>query len=212
MLSSIFVGLTLLSNLFVASPSAKPKETVLGSREFSLEKRYPNQWVSDVFKDNILLTLAYLRGGVHGSSINWAEIEKPFHYDFKLEKNQVFAFHGDVLPQYKGEVVKTTDAHFNSNEGFKSDGWLVGDGVCHLASLINWAARAAGLDVLSPTNHNFAVINQVPKKYGVAIYDVPGQSASNELQNLYIRNNKNKEILIAFDYDGTSLRVSVEEN
>ena len=212
MFPTIFVGLSLLSNLVFATPSAKPKEVVLGSGDFSLEKRYPNQWVSNVFKDNILLTLAYLRGTIHDSNIDWTEVEKPFHYEFKLEKNQVFAFHSDVLPQYKGEIVKTTDAHFNSSEGFKSDGWLVGDGVCHLASFINMVAKKAGLDVLAPTNHNFAAIPQVPEKFGVAIYDVPGQSASNELQNLYVRNNKDKEISIAFDYDGTNLKVSVEEN
>lgn len=153
-----------------------------------------------------------MRGIVKDSKVNWNEVEKPFHYEFKLDKNQVFAFHDDVLPQYKDEVVKTTNAHFNSIEGFKSDGWLVGDGVCHLASLINWAARAAGLDVLSPTNHDFAKINEVPREFGVAIYDVPGQTYSNEMQNLYVKNNKNKEISIAFDYNGTDLKVSVLEN
>lgn len=211
MFTSIFVGLSLLSNLLLATPSAKPNETILGSREFSLEKRYDNKYVSDIFKDNILLNIAYLRGIIKDSSINWNEIEKPFHYQFKLEKHQVFAFHDDILPQYKGDVVKTTDAHFSSIEGFKSDGWLVGDGVCHLASLINWSAKSAGLDVLAPTNHDFAAINQVPKEFGVAIYDVPGQSGSNQLQNLYIKNNKDKAISIAFDYDGTNLKVSILE-
>lgn len=211
MFASIFVGLSLISNLLLATPSAKTDTHILSSEEFSLEKRYPNQWVSDIFKDNILLNIAYLRGVAHGSDINWNKIREPFHYEVKLQKNQVFAFHDDILPQFQGKVVKTTGAHFNSSEGFKSDGWLVGDGVCHLASIINWAAKTAGLDVLAPTNHDFAAINQVPREYGVAIYDVPGQSSSNELQNLYITNNKDKEISIAFDYDGTNLKVSVIE-
>lgn len=209
MFTSIFIGLSLLSNLLFATPSAKPEVHTLGSREFSLEKRYPDKWVSGIFKDNILLNIAYLRGIVHGSEINWSEIEKPFHYEFRLKKEEVFAFHDDVLPNYRGKVVKTTGAHFNSSEGFKSDGWLIGDGVCHLASIINWAAKDAGLDVLAPTNHDFAAINQVPREYGVAIYNVPGQSSSNELQNLYIRNNKNEDISIAFDYNGDNLKVSV---
>ena len=205
------IGLSLISNLLIATPSAQPAH-VLGSHEFSLGKRYPDKWVSDVFKDNILLNIAYMRGIVHNSNIDWNEIEKPFHYEFKLEKDQVFAFHDDVLPEYQGKVAVSTHAHFNSGEGFKSDGWLIGDGVCHLASIINWAARDAGLEVLSPTNHNFAAINQIPREYGVAIYNVPGQSYSNEVQNLYIRNNKDKPISLVFDYDGENLKVSVVEN
>lgn len=211
MFTSIFIGLSLISNLLIATPSAQPAH-ILGSHEFSLEKRYPDKWVSDVFKDNILLNIAYMRGIVHGSNIDWNEIEKPFHYEFKLEKDQVFAFHDDVLPQYQGKIAVSTHAHFNSYEGFKSDGWLIGDGVCHLASIINWAARDAGLDVLSPTRHDFAAINQIPKEYGVAIYDVPGQSYSNQAQNLYVRNNKDKEIAVVFDYNGENLKVSIVEN
>lgn len=211
MFESVFIGLSLISNLLIASPSAQPAH-ILGTREFSLEKRYNDKWVSDVFKDNILLNIAYMRGIVKNpSNVNWEEVRKPFHYEFNLEKGQVFAYHEDVLPEYKGKVVKTTGAHFSSYEGFKYDGWLVGDGVCHLASLINWAARSAGLEVLSPTNHDFAAINQVPREFGVAIYDVPGQTSSNELQNLYIRNNKDKEVSITFDYDGENLKISVIE-
>lgn len=210
MFPTIFIGLSLLSNLFSAQ-SATPRENIVAERSFSLEDRYPNKWVSDIFKDNILLTLFYLRGNEKTSDVNWSKVEKPFRYDFKLEKGQVFAFHEDVKPEYKNELIKTTDSHFNSFEGFKSDGWLVGDGVCHLASFINWVARDAGLDVLSPTNHDFAAIPEVPREYGVAIYDVPGQSYSNELQNLYIRNNKGKEITLSFDYNGKDLKVSVLE-
>lgn len=210
MFQSVFIGLSLISNLLISTPSAEPVH-ILGSKEFSLEKRYSDKWVSDVFKDNILLNLAYMRGIVYGSQVNWDEVRKPFHYEFKLDKDEVFAFHEDALPQFKDKVVKTTGAHFNSYEGFKSDGWLVGDGVCHLASLINWAAREAGLDVESRTNHDFAAINQVPREYGVSIFYMPGQSYSNQLQNLYIRNNKDKEIEIVFDYNGDNLKVSVEE-
>lgn len=211
MFPSIFIGVSIISNLLIATPSAKPEVHALGSREFSLENRYPDKWVSDVFKDNILLNLAYMRGAVKSSNVNWDEVRKPFNYKFSLKKDQIFAFHEDVLPQFQGKVVKTTEAHFNSYEGFKSDGWLIGDGVCHLASIINWAARDAGLEVLSPTNHDFMPIPEIPKEYGVAIYDVPGQGYSNEAQNLYVKNNKDKAISINFDYNGKELKVSVFE-
>lgn len=210
MFPTLFIGIPLLSNLFAPQPS-KPAENVLAEKSFSMGYRYPDQWVSNVFKDNILLTLYYLRGNPKTQEVNWTAVERPFHYEIKIPKGKTFAFHEDVLPEYKDKIVKTTDSHFNSYEGFKSDGWLVGDGVCQLASFINMAARAAGLDVLSPTNHNFAAIPQVPREFGVAIYDVPGQNYSNELQNLYVTNNRGKETSLAFDFDGKNLKVSVTE-
>ncbi|MDP3987650.1 MAG: VanW family protein [Candidatus Levybacteria bacterium] len=183
---------------------------VVTSHEISLEKRYNNKFVNDVFKDNILLNLAYLRGDVQKpSEIEWEKIRKPFHYEFKLDPNKAFVYHDDVLDEYKGKVEKTTNAHFNSYEGFKSDGYLVGDGICHLASLIYWVARDANLQTEAPTNHDFAPIPQVPKEYGVSIYDSPGKSIENAIQNLYVTNNTKKPVEFIFDFDGTDLKVSV---
>lgn len=212
MFQTILVGISLLTNIFGSTQSVSLTPHVLSEKNYSLENRYSDKWVNDIFKDNILLTLAYLRGYGKTSDVNWSMVEKPFHYKMDLKPGQAFAFHDDVLPQFQGKVVKTTDAHFNSTEGFKSDGWLVGDGVCHLASFINMVAKAAGLDVLSPTRHDFAAIPEVPSDYGVSIYDYPGQSYSDEMQNLYITNNKNKDIAFVFDFDGKNLKVSVEEN
>jgi vancomycin resistance protein YoaR len=101
------------------------------------------------------------------------------------------------------------NAHFNYDDGFKSDGYLTGDGVCHLASIIYWAAKDAGLAALAPTNHNFATIPEVPKEYGVAIYYIPGSHDTNAKQNLYITNTFDKPVQFAFAYDGTSLTVKV---
>ncbi|MDO8620718.1 MAG: VanW family protein [Candidatus Levybacteria bacterium] len=188
----------------------KPSEQVLSSRAISLEKRYSNKFVNDIFKDNILLNIAYMADKVgKNASINWQEIGKPFHYKWTLKPNEVFSFHDDVLPEYQEKIVKTTNAHFNSQEGFKSDGYLVGDGICHLASIIYWAAKDAGLEAKAPTNHDFTPIPEIPKEFGVAIYDDPGKSYSNQVQNLYITNNKNVPIEFKFDYDGEILTVSV---
>src|SRR6266403_4195384 len=105
-------------------------EHLLGERSMSLEDRYANQSVNDVFKDNILLTFAYLSGKVtNPSHINWTDVRTASHYEVVLEPGEVFAFHDDVLPVYTGKTVKSTHAHFNSQDGFKSDGYLVGDGV-----------------------------------------------------------------------------------
>lgn len=188
------------------------QDHILAQKEMSLDNRYENKFVNDVFKNNILLNLAYLDGRVtKASDINWDEITKPFQYEFRLEPNKTFAFHSDVKAQYKDLLVKTTNAHFNAADGFKTDGYLFGDGVCHLASLINWAAREAGLSVEAPTNHNFANIPDIPKEFGVSIYSNPYAKGSNSQQNLYITNNKVKPITFKFEYNNDKLNVSVIE-
>ncbi|MCR4306177.1 MAG: VanW family protein, partial [Candidatus Daviesbacteria bacterium] len=167
---------------------------------------------NDVFKKNILLNLAYLEGRVtKASDIKWEKIEKPFKYEFKLEPNKTFAFHSDVKDIYKDSLIKTTNAHFNAEQGFKTDGYLFGDGVCHLASLINWAAKDAGLSVEAPTNHNFANIPDVPREHGVSIYSNPTSKGSSTVQNLYITNNKSKTISFKFEYQDNKVKVSVIE-
>jgi len=200
--------------LALALISSTPKPNMLGfssvalaSRSFSLEDRYGNSFVNDVFKDNILLTLNYMSGAVKSKAdLNWENVEKPFHYEFRLDPDQKFAFHDKLLPEYSKNMVKTTGVHFNYTEGFKYDGDLTGDGVCHLASLIYWAAKDAGLTAYAPSNHNFAKIPDVPKEYGVAIL------SPNPLGNLYIVNSLDKPVTFAFDYDGTNLTVTVIKN
>lgn len=194
------------------SPSKEPVVNLLASHEISLDKRYENKFVSDVFKDNILLNMAYMRNVVKKTEdIVWATIDKPFTYKFTLFPAKTFAFHDDVLKKYKGSVAITSKAHFNFQEGFKSDGYLVGDGVCHLASLIYWVAKDAGLDSYAPTAHNFAEIPEISKEYGVSIYSFPGSTASNAMQNLYITNNKQNPVEFVFDYNGKNLKVSIYE-
>src|SRR5690348_2751594 len=98
---------------------------VLGLRQFSLEDRYGVKSVSDVFKDNILLTLYYMRGKIKkGDVVDWSDVRKPFSYSVTIDPGRTFAFHDNVLPEFKDKVEATTHAHFNSYEGFESDGWL----------------------------------------------------------------------------------------
>jgi len=207
---------TLISILFTVASVAIPvqgnQSVVLATHSMSLDKRYGNTFVNDVFKDNILLTLNYLDGSVKGvEDINWANIEKPFHYEFTLNKGEEFAFHDKIAPEYKGNIVKTTHANFGYDQGFKSDGYLIGDGVCHLASIINWVAKDADLVSIAPTNHDFAVIPEVPREYGTAIYDNP-VGPGGEMQNLYITNNKDKPVTFSFDYNrDNELTVTISE-
>lgn len=203
--------LSLVLYAFTATRSAANEyvlgtSTVLAQRSFSLENRYPVKSVSDVFRDNILLTLNYLDNKVvKRGNPDWAMVEKPQTYSFTLQPGEVFAFHEAVRSEYTGKVAKTTNAHFNWADGFKSDGWLTGDGVCHLASFIYWVALDAGLTTVAPTNHNFAAIPEVPKEYGVSIFD------GDTRQNLYITNSLEKPVTFTFDFNGTNLDVKVTD-
>lgn len=208
---------TLISFLFLpimtfSQPAQAVKAEQIAIREFSLEQRYANSFVNSVFKDNILLVLKYSSGEkIDARSIDWKKVNEPFKHSFTLKPGETFAYHEDVLPKYEGKVAKTTNALFNYDQGFKSSGWLMGDGVCHLASLLYWVAKDAGLDAAAPVRHDFANIPQVPREFGVSIYNNPGKNAGDQAQNLYITNNKKKEVTFVFDYDGKNLKITVEE-
>lgn len=212
MFPNLFLTVSAISMIAGAVLNQNQPSSTLSTKEISLKERYSNSFVNDVFADNILLNLAYLRGIVKASNaVDWNEVKKPFSYSFNLQPGEVFAYHDSLLPEYEGKVKLTTNAHFSSNEGFKSDGYLIGDGVCHLASLINWVAKDSGLESVAPTNHDFANIPQVPAEYGVAIYSHGPNDKAGATQNLYIRNNKNKEVRFNFEYDGTNLKLTIDE-
>lgn len=192
---------TLVLNVF----GINQKPHSLSQVSYSLENRYANSFVNEVFADNILLTIAYLNGKVKkGIPVSWKMVEKEGESKFTLKPGETFAFHDAVLDKYKGKVAATTNAHFNSFEGFKSDGWLIGDGVCHLASFMYVAAKNAGLLIEAPTPHDFAAIPNVEKRDGVSIY------SESTVQNLYITNNKNKDVTFVFVHKNGALTIRVE--
>ena len=211
----MFTNLSLVLAL-ISNPGPKAilgdSSVELASRSYSMENRYNVPSVNRVFKDNILLALKYMDGSVKGKSdISWPEIEKPFHTEFTLNPGEGFAFHDQIMPEFKDKVVLTTNARFNSDQGFVSDGWLVGDGVCHLASFIHVAALDAGLTSVSLARHDFATISEIPGEFGVSIKYMPGEFSNSSRQNLYIVNTKEKPVTFEFDFDGTSLKVEVVE-
>src|SRR2546425_1281146 len=115
MFPTLFTSIVAISMLGFGQLSPivnKPVEKPLAAHEFSLEKRYDNAFVNDVFKDNILLSLEYLSGNTaYGKPVNWQQVEKPFTYTFTLKPGKTFAFHDDVLPQFQNTLEKTTNAH-----------------------------------------------------------------------------------------------------
>lgn len=212
-LIALLASITLMGN--TASAVVSPiweKDHLVSEHQISLNTRYSVPSVNDVFRDNILLTLAYADGLVRSKDqINWNDVRKPFVYRLTLEPGQTFAFHDQVLAKYSGKVEKTTNAHFIYPEGFKSDGYLTGDGVCHLASLMYWAAKDANLYAEAPTNHDFEKIEGVPREFGVSIFSYPNQAGDGASQNLYIINTDKKPVEFRFTYNGDLLDLSVYE-
>lgn len=198
---------TVTTSLPVTTPN------VLADHQIILSERVPGGgYMSDVMADNILLNLAYLNHDpIDPKNVDWSKVRSNRTISFKLNPDQTFAFQEGILPEYDGKIALTTNAHFSSSEGFKYDGYLIGDGVCHLASLFNWVGRDAGLKVEAPTNHNFAAIPGIDQQYGTAIFYQPGSLESNAKQNLYITNTKNHPVEFDFIIDGAKLEAKIIE-
>lgn len=202
----ILMGNNLISG---AVPGTQPQ--TLATTQISLEDRaMPGSFMASVMRDNILLTIAHMRGIVDNpKSIDWETVRKPFEYSFELKPGETYAFQRDSLQEYKDSIVKTIDVNFAGQDGYKSDGYLMGDGVCHLASLFYKAALIAGIEAKAPTNHNFMPIPEIEREYGVAIYSMPGNPEANASQNLYIKNDTSGVIKFVIKYDGKNLETKV---
>ena len=178
----------------------------ISTKVLSLKNRNSNKQVNDVFADNIILNLHYIKGDVDNyldsklkgeEMVSWTELEKPFNFTLTLPPGQIFTFHDDVLPKYEKEDLSSVKTSFSYDQGYKQVDGLYGNGVCHLASLINWTASTSGLAVEAPTNHNFAPVPAVPNEYGTAILYMGGYSS--QLQNLYIKNTYDYPVHLLFD-------------
>lgn len=206
-MNETLINIIAATTILLTNITGIPMEKSLSQVSYSLKNRYSNTFVNEVFSDNILLTIAYMGGKVKKDDlISWEAVRSEGETKFTLKPGQTFAFHDAILEKYKGKIATTTNAHFNSYEGFKSDGWLIGDGVCHLASFMYVAAKEAGLEIEAPTSHDFAVIPNIEKKDGVSIY------SENTLQNLYITNNKEVDVTFIFTHKGDALTIRVESD
>jgi len=152
----------------------------LAEHELDLTNRLPEEYGNEVFAYNILLALEYLGAD-----------------NFVLQPGEVFAFHSNSLPEFVPSV--TMNSRFFMEEGYKSLAGLGGNGVCHLASLLNWTASNAGLEVTALANHSFAPVPGVPKEFGTSI------RSQSKNQNLYIKNNLEAPVKFEFKVDGESV-------
>lgn len=190
---------------------------IVSERKLDLTDRWPDEYGNQVFADNILLALHYLKQERYQreekyqknqKEIDWEEIRKPFEVSFELKPGQMFAFHPNVAPEYADAVVQTMNSRFYTDEGYKSFGGLGGNGVCHLASLINWVASEAGLEVIALVDHNFFPIPGVPKTYGTSIRFAP-TGGNSQNQNLYIRNNFDVPVRFVFAVNSNSVDLKI---
>ena len=166
------------------------KEEVLAEHFLDLNTRSASDQINEVFKYNILLAINY------------------YDYYFFLEPEEVFAFHANIRPEFADLPVKTGWTYYTAKEGYRTILGLPGNGVCHLASLMNWVASEAGLEVTAPVNHSFAPIPGVPKEYGTSIKYLP-QGGNAQNQNLYIKNTLGFPVKFVLETDegGVSLKI-----
>jgi len=239
MMTQTLLGLALISGVTISSQAVTPSaylveqevatpvymasaqlvEPVLAQHELDLTTRLPNEYGSQVFADNILLALHYLKGdqeefkldsdkAYHPSNMDWEAIREPFEVSFTLEPGQVFAYHENALPEFKENLAVTMNSRFYVEEGYKSLAGLGGNGVCHLASLVNWVASEAGLEVTAKVNHDFYPVPGVPKEFGTSIrYAEVGHNSQN--QNLYIKNGFEEPVTFEFKADNEKVTLVI---
>ena len=207
---------TLISTVVLpASESATPllsplpdylqyqNQKVLAEESLDLTVREPSPEANQGYADNIILALHYLKGEVT-LPVDWQEVRKPFEMSFVLQPGEIFAFHENVLPEF-AQPALTMNSEFLTTEGYKSVWGLGGNGVCHLASLMNWVASEAGLEVVAKANHNFALIPGISQKYGTSIRS---QSPS---QNLYIINSLDQPVSFTFKISKNDVSLKITQ-
>lgn len=226
--STIIGFLVLVSTVMTPVTSvASPQSKVLANHEMSLKDRLPGGgYGNEVFADNILLALHYFKGDADSFKINknltgpenidWNKVRKPFGFTVELRPNEVFAFHKNLLKEFKGADIKNTGSTYSYQDGYKELAGLYGNGVCHLASLINWVASHTEekdkklLAVTAKVNHDFSPVPDVPREYGTAIYYMPGNDLTSEDQNLYIKNTSSKTVKFVFNVNKDKVDVKAE--
>jgi hypothetical protein len=172
------------------SPVSETREEVLAEHFLDLNTRSESETINEVFKFNVLHALAF------------------FGDSFVLEPGEVFAFHDNVLPEFKDFPLKTGWTRYTAKEGYQTILGLPGNGVCHLASLMNWTASDAGLGVVAKVNHNFAPIPEMPKENGTSIKYLPSGSNSQN-QNLYIKNTFDFPVKFVFETSEDSVNLKI---
>jgi hypothetical protein len=188
----------------------KNQKVLLASESLDLSYRYPVESVSKGFKENILVNLYHFSQigsdtPYEGIGSLEAQEKLPDTFSITLKPNEVFAFHDKILAQYKEDKVLAPKSKYGSRDGYLLISGLYGNGVCHLATLMNWVASETDLEVTALTRHDFAKIPGTDPKLGTSI----SYGNSPERQNLYIKNNKPSSVVLEFKIEGDNLFFSI---
>lgn len=192
MIKETVLGIYALATMALPVPTPG---ILLSEKTLDLTQRNPSAYINEIFSDNILLSLHYLKGDIGDPQIDWTKVRESFGVSFVLEPGATFAFHGSaVLPEFENPTL-TMNTFYMGNEGYKAFAGLYGNGVCHLATLINQAAAEAGLEVVAKVNHDFAPVPLMPREYGTSI------RTFDKNQNLYLRNDFDYPVTFEFQAD-----------
>jgi len=195
------VGLPQSAETFL-SPLVEINQSVLAEKELDLTTRAKSEYVNRIFVDNILLSLRYLAGEEKKAKPDWEGVYQPFAVSFILEPGETFAFHQTTYSEFDEPQI-TMNSKYSVREGYKVLAGLAGNGVCHLASLMNWAAQEAGLEVVAKVRHDFAPIPEVPRENGTSI------RCLDKNQNLYIKNTFDKTVVFTFQTDSKEMNLKI---
>ena len=209
-------------NQIVRQEDTLQEAEVLVEKTLSLDNRLPNKAGARVFADNILLNLHYIKEDVDSfkndkekngpANIDWEKIREPFEVSFILKSGEFFAFHKNILEEYKEKPGIVIKSHFSFEDGYKALGGLYGNGVCHFASLINWAASEAGLEVMAPVNHDFYPVPEVPREYGTSILYWPDNGRNTQKQNLYLSNTFDSSLVFIFKANEREVSLKIQKS
>jgi len=174
-------------DMWAGSPlvSLLDNRIVLSGRTLIFDEFNLGPYADEVLSFNILRYFHYLKGDAE--EFAGGENREPFEGSFVLNPGEVFAYHPEVLEEYRNQVAVTPETNLSMADGYKALEGLPANGVCYSASLFNWVASEAGLEIVAKVNHDFFPVPGVPQEYGTSIYHLAG-SHSSRLQNLYIRN------------------------
>jgi hypothetical protein len=227
-MKEILIAGILFGTSFLSGPSGEGSlrsvlggntpDGILARESLDLTKRVPDPVVTRIFADNILLNLHYMKGDISDVSyeprkgevrtILWDKVREPFSFSIKISPGEVFSFHDIVLPEFEGRKFKTGWTQFSRVEGYKIFDGLWGNGVCHLATLINWVSTEAGLKVTARVNHDFFLVPGVDRRYGTSIVYIP-ESYTTKLQNLYVDNPFSFPVVFEFEANADRVNLSV---
>ncbi|MEK7611431.1 MAG: VanW family protein [Patescibacteria group bacterium] len=209
--SLITLSTTPVLPAFSAAETELAIQEVRSHETLDLTQRHGNRAINAGYGDNIRLYLHYLKGDAPQLENNWTKIREPFSFNLTLAPGQVLAFHPAVLPELRNKTVFFADTNLSASDGYRAVDGLWGKGVCDIASFLNMAATKAGLKVTAKTNHDFAPISGVDRRYGTSIYYDPSENLSSQKQNLYLENTRLNPLTIMFSVGETNVEIVVVE-